>query len=363
MACTNKPPVERIEIFKTNSDNLGLKVERLIYLEDCSDSCLIGDIGQLEIFRDKIYILDCQEPTTFYVFDTSGNFIAHTNKAKGPNEHLLIHSFIIDSSNNQGAFLMIFGLRNVYFADLQGLIYNERHFLDSYLSVKNAVRLDTTRYLINMQLPSLKSKALEQKPGTRLKTVVYTILDNNFENETYTFFNRENGDPRSSYHLFKPFSVFDDSLLCLVPLDNNIYRFENNQMLPRYYVDFGKYEFTEKDIARGLPFVFNDKAGLLDNLIETKDYLSFSFAFRSKINYCIYDKFGMQVGLFDNMLINNNLPELLPINSFCNNIVCVFNNSEMENAMKLLDPTHSFNSRNTHNPIIVILSINHLKRL
>ena len=68
---------------------------------ETSPQCLIGRIGQLQLFRDRIYILDQQKANSLYVFDIKGNFLFQPGRpGKGPGEYYKASHFSIDSVEN-----------------------------------------------------------------------------------------------------------------------------------------------------------------------------------------------------------------------------------------------------------------------
>ncbi len=65
---------------------------------ETSDEILLGDINQIEIFDDSIYIL-CN--SGLYVFDLFGNYIKSIgNRGNGPGEFISPYSFWIDKKEN-----------------------------------------------------------------------------------------------------------------------------------------------------------------------------------------------------------------------------------------------------------------------
>lgn len=62
-----------------------------------NDSCIIGKIKKLEIFDNKIYILDGQNRRHLYVFNMQGKFLRTIGHlGKGPKEHQDLTDFDID---------------------------------------------------------------------------------------------------------------------------------------------------------------------------------------------------------------------------------------------------------------------------
>lgn len=74
-----------------------ISVERLLPLET-SDESLFGSIDQLEVWKDRIYLLDTYKTNAVLVFSTTdGKFIQKiAGTGNGPGEFLTPHSFWID---------------------------------------------------------------------------------------------------------------------------------------------------------------------------------------------------------------------------------------------------------------------------
>lgn len=78
-----------------------IRIERFLPLET-SDSSLFGTIDQLEVWKDRIYLLDTYKTNAVLVFSaTDGKFIHKIEgTGNGPGEFLSPHSFWIDRSDS-----------------------------------------------------------------------------------------------------------------------------------------------------------------------------------------------------------------------------------------------------------------------
>ena len=74
---------------------------KLLPLET-KEHCMIGQIDELRIINDTIYVLDRHIAKALYVFNGNGKFIRKIGKiGKGPGEYISPSSFTIDEMNNQ----------------------------------------------------------------------------------------------------------------------------------------------------------------------------------------------------------------------------------------------------------------------
>ncbi|MDR0824906.1 MAG: 6-bladed beta-propeller, partial [Prevotella sp.] len=67
-----------------------------------NDSILIGDIGRMQVFDDKIYILDISADNKLCVFDKAGRFLYQIgDKGNGPGEYINATDFTIDRKDKK----------------------------------------------------------------------------------------------------------------------------------------------------------------------------------------------------------------------------------------------------------------------
>lgn len=87
-----------IEISPLEYANLVIE-KKYVYLESNE---LIGDIDELVIFKDQIYILDNSVKERIFIFDLTGKLIKIINdQGRGPREYLGLSHISIDSLNNE----------------------------------------------------------------------------------------------------------------------------------------------------------------------------------------------------------------------------------------------------------------------
>jgi len=73
--------------------------KKYVYLESNE---LIGDIDELVIFKDQIYILDNSVKERIFIFDLTGKLIKIIdNQGRGPREYIGLYHISIDSLNNE----------------------------------------------------------------------------------------------------------------------------------------------------------------------------------------------------------------------------------------------------------------------
>jgi len=73
---------------------------RTIILET-SDDCLIGNIDEIQVYDEYIYILDSKKAKSMFVFDLEGKFIRKIGKVgNGASEYIQVYDFTLDMLNN-----------------------------------------------------------------------------------------------------------------------------------------------------------------------------------------------------------------------------------------------------------------------
>jgi len=88
--------------FKENTFDLSVaEITHLIKLETTENN-FIGDISQIEMVEDRIFIVDPLKTSTLQVYDTSGKYIGNVGqKGNGPEEFQTPSGFIINTEERQ----------------------------------------------------------------------------------------------------------------------------------------------------------------------------------------------------------------------------------------------------------------------
>ena len=110
--------------FTKISDNQLLEQYRFVKLET-NESCLLGAIDQIEVFANKIYILDSYQTKSIYVFDKEGKYLNRLEgNRRGPGEFLMPLCFAIDPTDSalivkdhQQSALLRYALNDLSFID------------------------------------------------------------------------------------------------------------------------------------------------------------------------------------------------------------------------------------------------------
>ncbi|MEG0456489.1 MAG: 6-bladed beta-propeller, partial [Bacteroides sp.] len=103
--CVNPPNTNKTEEATVDFGNLkptnasSLMADYSYVALESPEGALFGNMNQIEIYNDKIYILDNNKSNALYVFTTDGKYITKLEGVgDGPGEFISPHSFWIDRS-------------------------------------------------------------------------------------------------------------------------------------------------------------------------------------------------------------------------------------------------------------------------
>jgi len=193
--------------------------------------------------------------------------------------------------------------------------------------------------------------------------VTYSLVDNAFDKDYLNFFPFPATADQTSITLRKGMSYFKNEIRCLVPLDNTIYSFDGKSMNAKYYIDFGNLSINKSDLKRGLDYIDavirnKTKAGRIDDLIETDQFIIFSYYFGSNRQFGIYSKINKKAAVFTDILRKNGLPNISPMSCIGNKLICVIEGDELESLdshkYKIFDDIHL---KKSNNPIVMIIDV------
>jgi hypothetical protein len=332
-----------------------LDIDRIVQLE-ISDSTILGTINQVEVFNDKLYVLD---DNYLFEFSLYGKFLRKLNKkGNGPGEFLMLHSFFIDHEGH------------LYLYDPIGgrlLDYGIKHF----------------NYIQNIKMPYLSPFSFIKDPNSNLFIYYYNIRPYDNLNKHIIKSNKEgiiknellygvksgelmHGDPRNIYCL-------NESVRFYPNFSNKIYELTNDDTLTtKYRLNFGPHSFPISKFFKG----FDDEMSLMKELIagnsnwirlmyvyETSKDLTIKYYIKREFYIAYWDKeknkklhfkaseiednlgiggsFPFPIGRFNDKLIGILYPYMMDINQI--------QKSNLENLNK--------NNLESQNPILVFYRI------
>jgi len=206
-------------------------IEKVIKLETKKEN-LISYVYYLEIEGDTIYISNY---SGCYAFRSDGNFVGKVfNVGRGPGELKQPRGLTIHNDRH----FSVYDIRGKFIA-----VFSERFELDKRIYpdlsfISDVYRMQNGRFLLFSYLPQPGSEdqsdycIYEFDPGTKNVRGILKMPNN------YESLNIE-------YHT--TFSKFKLRYFVRLNLNNNIFEYnDSGLMLPRYTVDFGKYNAPEE---------------------------------------------------------------------------------------------------------------------
>lgn len=262
---------------------------------ETTEQCLISDIMQIELYKDKIYVSD-RGNAKIFVFTTTGHFLNSLGRqGLGPGEYSHLGNFTF-----KGDSILIQDLyRNKYIAyDLYSNSYREIPY-DVYH--RDIVSFDNIAYLI------------ANYEGTDYGDFNLFEFDFNTSNVVSSKipFNTKYLD-KSGYGLRKYTSKYDNEATLIYPLNDTIYILKNDTVYPFYVIKFASRNLPEDlSVDRDMLFrIVREKRYLkgFEYLQNSQDYL-LGYYSDDSFKYFIYDKNSanirvgkwLSIGLFGNM--------------------------------------------------------------
>lgn len=246
---------------------------------ETTDEALLQNYWKVIEHNDKIFILD--RSSGLYVFDNNGKYLSKIgNLGNGPGEYIYIADFQINPFTENIEILEPLGKVKVYSIDGEYLYhYGERYQEVSYFYI---IDEDLVLFSHNSFSPALN---LYSRKANSVITSFFT-LDRDFL-------------------IFRPlmtdahYYVFNNELYIHYGYMNEIYRFDNNELIPVLQLDFGEHnfriddyswEYAESDMEILSDFTDRKYVYGFRQDFETRRYLLKQFCYRYDILLLIYDK-------------------------------------------------------------------------
>ena len=204
---------------------------------ESSDSSLFGNIDQIEIFNERIYILDSYNTHSLLVFSLAGDFITKLEaKGNGPGEFIDPYSFKIDPMgyiyilDRISSRLLKYKLNSLEFVEMITLPYPSPLSF-SMLSSKN---LFVYYYPIRRNSDLGRSQiVIADKTGKIIKT----LYEGDDSGKIL------HGNPDNIYR-------YEDSIRIYPYFTNQIYNLGKDSLSVCYDLSWGKREMPDKDLFK-----------------------------------------------------------------------------------------------------------------
>ncbi|MBW6479795.1 MAG: 6-bladed beta-propeller [Bacteroidales bacterium] len=351
------------EIIKVNfnsieNNNISITVDKLIPLET-SDSSFVGTITKLRYLNGKFFVFDIIHKRTVTCFNSKGDFMFSIPFGKGPGELIMADDFDVFDRT-----LYIKSHHEIHQYNLEdgmykkSLQYTEHFNKFSFLDSKHLITFGYSPSINDLKKYSHDIKMLENNIS------LYKIIDLNEKMESMTFLNGK--FHFSTFLPADPVSKYGDNILCLYPPYNKIYNYNGQNMELKYMVDFGSFSFRNDELNSDIYNCINliregERAGLIDYIIETRDFITFGFLKQIGHNsYNIYSKSSHNSALLEDIVSENFLTRMSILSAFENKLLCILDPSVLDDfQINELNEKYHLNPliTNSSNPIIVIAKI------
>jgi hypothetical protein len=242
---------------------------------ETTENSLVGlQIGRIETFEDRIYIMSISHSgQSILCFDLDGDFIFKINRmGRGPGEYTILSDFLIDSKR-QEIILFTEAGRSITL-DMDGNFISEHNGRADYYGTQTILKNDSTFLVYN--------------DGDVLPVGVELIeVDRN----SYTIRDTVMADDPIAFNLPAPLSVFRDNIL-YSHINGTVYSIVDiHNRIPQYYINLGnehvesisklrKYQSENRDYNRLLEefeeLAVKGKVKLTSSLCEGLNFLSVS---------------------------------------------------------------------------------------
>ncbi len=281
--------LEDVKLNDELNDKLKLseRIDSAWYIKlETSEDCLFGEIDQIEIFDNSIFILDCSNAMSLLEFDLEGRFLRKFGKiGKGPGEYIKPMNFSIDK---QGKKILVFDdrLKRITYFNRNGSFYKD---IKIPFITREICVLDSNTIICNNR------KA--QNKGNKLGVYCHFLTQISSHGELISNLHPYNEDVLGlRYRDNTDFYSSNNNVLYHNSLGDTIYRVQKKVITPKYVIDFGNKSLPE-GFDRNIDFrEFKEKykgvdknyAMFLGKFYEFKNKLYFQIKYKDRPIDCIY---------------------------------------------------------------------------
>lgn len=349
ISCSRNVQNEEIENIKISIQEMS-HIEKDSIIEDVNlipletnDDCLITHIDKIKLINNKFYILD-RKSGSILIFNNSGQFLSKISKqGKGEGEYLMIADFDVHFNND-----------DIYILDgMTGnlLVYRNNEFIKN-IKLGFGAKVSDICFLENGNV------AFETQMYTINADWKYHLL---ITDENFNLINKKIPYQKTSSIVISPVTSFVPfgSIISYLPIyRDTIFHITNNEISPKYKLDFGKNWMDNE-------FLFNKNINPNNfiqglersnsiyslNTIESSNHVFIYFYYKGDKYAFLYDKKSMQGRFIENYMKNNCEYNGLPMISDGDKFVCIISPFELANVLEKTHPLLNKIDSNS-NPII-----------
>jgi len=255
-------------------------IEDFKYIKlETNDSCLIGEVKQLLIYKSRIYVLS----DGVFCFNMDGKFqFAISKKGRGPGEFLQIHNIgIVDDR------LYLNSPRKILFYDSKTGEYFKSVDTDYY--IKYLCLDENSMYMDVLPIP-------QNKPDQTGRFFISQLDDQKIIEGVLP-------DIVDKF-MAQPFVTYNQCLYYSDPMLLQVYKTHKKIVVPYIQFQFGDKTPTTSDVEnllsmKGRTFKGYEKPYLLENVFETETTVTGAVNFNGRLLTIIFDKKSNKALAFD----------------------------------------------------------------
>jgi hypothetical protein len=274
--------IENVEYIKYDDDRF-IESWSMVELEMGNNS-LIGGIAQLQLFEERLYILDSQT-REIAVFNVDGSFLRKIGaKGRGPQEHLSLCSFYINPDKREITLFDAMLTRRALVFDLNG----------KFVDTKDVPQDVVTQSINNAAYIGDGLIVCYADPNGLAEDVLFILNE-----EDMTIVDRLATRPMELEKMIfdmatQPYSIVDGKLHYVKWFDNNIYEWDRGESTPLFEVDTGKPPVPKKYLAT---VAENNSGSYFDTVRQLVDEGEYSVGLRnlyetSRFMFCEFENGG-----------------------------------------------------------------------
>ncbi len=284
-SCSQKSTIETIYFDKSNIQKRALFSDLFEYVETISlettDSNIIGKIDKISINNEMIYILDRTITKSLFIFSFTGDFINMISRTgNGPGEYSNIYDFVITDDgitlfSGYPNKLMFFSPTGEYLKEIKTFASGTR----LGLLISGNFMIYTCGMPSNFNSNIIMDQVIEiNKEGSYVESFLESITVNRGYSGCYS--------PE-----YFGFTANNDSIRLSFPFSDTIFTYQNGEMTPRFFIDFGKlripesFHFSSRQKVEDSGFAYG-----ISRLLENNRFLFFTMKYRNSGAIVIFDK-------------------------------------------------------------------------
>ncbi|MBT3244364.1 MAG: 6-bladed beta-propeller [Bacteroidetes bacterium] len=269
----DKFQVIKVDITETQIEK-ELVIKDVIPLET-SDNCLIGYIKDVDLWNNRIIILDKHRSRSMFVFDTVGKLVSKTTLGKGPGEVVWPAAMSINKRDSTIS-MWDQGQKSIVEFDLNCNFIDSKPYPNLFMMDFFPVGIDTL-LVYNIQ-------GFTNSKGEKRLTTYSLYTEDISRAKNLEIFLEEN---KGAYNLMSPVDISSDQILFIAPLSYNICELIDDTYRIKYALDFGNAAISSEqweklsidDLISLVHHSYENKVGSLLSVYSNKHILMITAAY------------------------------------------------------------------------------------